>query len=210
MQRKNYWCLCSSDTSPLALQVHKPKPLSEIYCAVPHCAHCLHYLKSLRRFFINSITISKRVDPEQFPSCVGYVVMITTRITVSSANRSELFQTIVTLPMPVINEKGCLSSRFYLDSADSNSAMLVEEWETEDDWDKHLRSRDCAGVFLGAVSVLCRPSGVDFKLLSYVAGIEAITAARAAQIGGVLDELFVGDKCPPPTIIWDCPSTPTP
>ena len=108
------------------------------------------------------------------------MIVTTTRITVSSANRSELFQTILTLLTPVMNEKGCLSSRFYLDSADSNTAMLVEEWETEQDWDNHLRSRDCA-VFLGAVSVLCRPTSVEFKLLSYVAGIEAITAARKGR-----------------------------
>jgi quinol monooxygenase YgiN len=76
-----------------------------------------------------------------------------------------------------MNEKGCLSSRFYLDTADSNSAMLVEEWDTQEDWDNHLQSRDCA-VFLGAVKVLCRPASVEFKLLSYLAGIEAITAAR--------------------------------
>ena len=78
----------------------------------------------------------------------------------------------------VRNETGCVSSRFYLDSADNNSAILVEEWETEEDWSRHLQSRDCA-VLLGAVRVLCRPSGVEFKLLSPVAGIEAITAARA-------------------------------
>ena len=108
------------------------------------------------------------------------MIVTTTRITVSSANRSELFQTILTLLAPVRNENGCLSSRFYLDSADSNSALLVEEWETQEDWDIHLQSRDCA-VFLGAVSVLCRPTSVEFKLLSYVAGIEAITAARTVQ-----------------------------
>lgn len=108
------------------------------------------------------------------------MIMTTTRITVSSANRSELFQTILTLLAPVRNEKGCRSSRFYLDSADNNTAMLVEEWETQEDWDNHLQSRDCA-VFLGAVNVLCKPASVDFKLLSYVAGIEAITAARNSQ-----------------------------
>ena len=106
------------------------------------------------------------------------MIVTTTRITVSSANRTELFQTILTLLTPVKNEKGCLGSHFYLDAADSNSAMLVEEWEAEVDWENHLRTRDCA-VLLGAVSVLCRPASVDFKLLSYVAGIEAITAARS-------------------------------
>lgn len=75
-------------------------------------------------------------------------------------------------------EKGCLGSHFYQDSTDSNSLILIEEWEAEEDWTNHLRSRDCA-VFLGAVSVLCRPASVDFKVLSYVGGIEAITAARS-------------------------------
>lgn len=75
-------------------------------------------------------------------------------------------------------EKGCLGSHFYLDSNDSNSMILVEEWEAEVDWTNHLRSRDCA-VFLGAVNVLCKPASVDFKVLSYVGGIEALAAARA-------------------------------
>ena len=107
------------------------------------------------------------------------MIVTTTRITVSSANRSELFQTILTLLAPVRSENGCISSRFYLDSGDNNSALLVEEWQTEEDWDNHLQSRDCA-VLLGAVRVLCRPAGVEFKLLSYVAGVEAITAARTS------------------------------
>jgi len=105
------------------------------------------------------------------------MIVTINRITVSTANRSELFQTIVTLLASVRNEDGCISSRLYLDSDDNNSVLLIEEWKTEKDWDNHLRSRDCA-VFLGAVSILCRPASVDFKLLSYVGGIEAITAAR--------------------------------
>lgn len=113
------------------------------------------------------------------PRWLANMIVTTTRITVSSANRSELFQTILTLLVPIRNEQGCLGSHFYLDSADNNSALLVEEWETEEDWGNHLQSMDCA-VFLGAVSVLCRPASVEFKLLSYVAGIEAITAARTS------------------------------
>jgi len=100
---------------------------------------------------------------------------------VSSANRSELFQTIMTLQEPVKTEKGCLSSRFYQDLADHNSSILVEEWETKEDWENHLRSRDCA-VFLGAVRVLCSPPSVEFKLLSHVAGIEALTRARGPRV----------------------------
>ncbi|HZJ45824.1 MAG TPA: antibiotic biosynthesis monooxygenase [Pyrinomonadaceae bacterium] len=106
------------------------------------------------------------------------MIVTTTRMTVSSGNKTELLQTISTLLPPLKEEKGCLSSHFYLDSSDTNSVLLVEEWEAEEDWEAHLRSKDCA-VFLGAVRILCRPASVDFKILSYVAGIEAITAARS-------------------------------
>jgi quinol monooxygenase YgiN len=109
---------------------------------------------------------------------LGIMIVTTTRIRVSSANRSELFQTILTLLTPLKNEKGCLNSHFYLDSADSNSAMLVEEWEAEEDWQNHLRSRECA-VFMGAVKVLCGPKNLEFMLLSYVAGLDAITSVRS-------------------------------
>ena len=124
-----------------------------------------------------TITFQAGGPDSNSPVAVANMIVTTTRITVCSANRSELYQTILTLLTAVRNEQGCLSSRFYLDSADNNTAMLVEEWDTKEDWDNHLRSRDCA-VFLGAVSVLCKPASVEFKLLSYVAGIEAITAAR--------------------------------
>ena len=108
------------------------------------------------------------------------MIVTTTRITVSTGNRTELFQTILTLLNPIKKEKGCLGSHLYLDSADSNSMILIEEWAAEEDWTNHLRSRDCA-VFFGAVGVLCGPAGVDFKVLSYVGGIEAITAVRSYE-----------------------------
>jgi quinol monooxygenase YgiN len=139
---------------------------------------CTRYQsKSIQIFQVQRSIFQQRRPYSNSPVAMANMIMTTTRITVSSANRCELFQTILTLLVPIMNEKGCRSSRFYLDSADNNSGMLVEEWDTREDWDNHLQSRDCA-VFLGAVRVLCRPTSVDFKLLSYVAGIEAVTSAR--------------------------------
>ena len=108
------------------------------------------------------------------------MIVATTRIKVAPGNRSELFQTILPLMGSVRSEQGCLSSRLYLDVGDQNSSILIEEWETQADWDKHLRSNDCA-ILMGAMSVLCSPLNVEFKLLMYVAGIEAVTTARAAR-----------------------------
>jgi len=128
----------------------------------------------------NVSTFQAAVFNGNSPVALANMIVTTTRITVSPAKRGELFQTISTLLTLVEKEKGCLGSHFYLDSSDGNSAMLIEEWEREEDWSNHLQSRECA-VLLGAVSALCGLASVDFRLLSYVAGIEAITAGRSSD-----------------------------
>ena len=106
------------------------------------------------------------------------MIVTTTRMKVNSANQSELFQTILPLLGKVRGERGCVSSHLYIDVGDENSSILVEEWETSADWHNHLRTRECA-IVMGAVSVLCLPHGVEFKLLEYKAGSEAIAKSRS-------------------------------
>ena len=101
------------------------------------------------------------------------MIVNTTRITVRPENRNELFQTIWPLLDQISRNKGCLAYRFYVDSTDENSSVLIGEWETREDWNNHVRSRDFA-VLQGAIKILSCPSGFDFKLLSTVSGMEAI------------------------------------
>ena len=83
-------------------------------------------------------------------------------------NRTELFQTIWPLLDPIRQEKGCRTYRFYIDLVDEDSAILIGEWDTKEDWSNHLRSRDFA-VLLGAITVLSSPASFQFKLLSSIA-----------------------------------------
>jgi quinol monooxygenase YgiN len=85
----------------------------------------------------------------------------------------ELFQTIRPLLGPIRSEKGCLAYFCYVDFTDENSAVLIGEWETQQDLDNHLRSRDFAILF-GAINLLSNPASIDFKLLSCIAGIESV------------------------------------
>ena len=101
------------------------------------------------------------------------MIVNTTRINVRPENRKELFQTIWPLLDPIRKERGCVEYRCYVEMTDENSAILVSEWETQDDWDNHLRSRDFA-ILLGALNVLASPANIDFKLLSKIAGIESL------------------------------------
>ena len=100
-----------------------------------------------------------------------------TRITVSTEKRIELCQTISSLIDPVKRERGCLTYRFYEEADDENTFVLIGEWETRDAWSNHLYSDNFA-VLLGSISLLCDSPQIDFKLLSNVAGVEAMTRAR--------------------------------
>ena len=102
----------------------------------------------------------------------------TTRVTVYPENRREFCQTIQSLLAPIRKEKGCLMYRFYQEAGDENSFVLIGEWESRADWDKHLQSDDFA-VLLASVMLHSRRPNLDFKLLSHLAGIETVAGAKA-------------------------------
>jgi quinol monooxygenase YgiN len=91
------------------------------------------------------------------------MIVSTTRITVSSEKRIELFQTIGRLLQSFNEVKGCRTFRFYVDSADENSSLLLSEWDTEKDLNDYLRSNAFA-ILNGAITVLST-SSVDSKAL---------------------------------------------
>jgi quinol monooxygenase YgiN len=81
------------------------------------------------------------------------VIVNTTRITVSPEKRTELLQTIGRLLEPIKGAKGCRTFRYYLDTTDENSSLLMSEWETESDYSNCFRSDDFA-ILRGAITVL--------------------------------------------------------
>jgi quinol monooxygenase YgiN len=85
--------------------------------------------------------------------------------------------TFQSLTDTIQNQKGCLNYHLYLDVGNENALCVIEEWETREDLDNHLLSRDFAVLF-GAISLLRGSSALEFKLLSPTAGIEAVEAVR--------------------------------
>jgi quinol monooxygenase YgiN len=81
------------------------------------------------------------------------MIVNTTRITVQPEKRTEFFQTVGRLLIPIQSAKGCRTVDFYLDASDENSTLLVSEWETERDLKNYLESNDFA-VLSGAITVL--------------------------------------------------------
>lgn len=81
------------------------------------------------------------------------MIVNTTRITLQPGKRTEFFQTIGRLLVPMKTAKGCRTLDFYLDATDENSTLLVSEWDTEMDLNNYLASNDFA-VLRGAITVL--------------------------------------------------------
>jgi quinol monooxygenase YgiN len=98
------------------------------------------------------------------------MILNTARITVQPEKRIEFFQTITRLLEPIKHARGCLGFRFYVDTMDENSSLLVGEWESESDLEKHLRSNDFA-VLRGAIAVLSTRRD-EFRALIYAGGRE--------------------------------------
>ena len=115
------------------------------------------------------------------------MIVTTIRMQINPDNRNELVQTFRSLYEPILTESGCLSCRFYYEDGNDEAMMLIEEWQTEVDWKKHLQSREFA-VLLGAMSLVKDPRVVELKVLSQMAGIESLKRIRANNNGNARRE----------------------
>jgi quinol monooxygenase YgiN len=89
----------------------------------------------------------------------------------------EVTQTLLSMIEPTGKEAGCLSYTVFCDIEDKNRFSLLEEWESREDLDHHIRSHRF-GVLLGTKTLLCEPPTIQIHTVSQMEGMEAIHAAR--------------------------------
>jgi quinol monooxygenase YgiN len=106
--------------------------------------------------------------------------VIIIRITMNALpeKRTEVMQTLLSMIEPMGNVRGCRSCNIFRDIEDKNVFSLIEEWETREDLDDHLKSyRFC--VLLGTKSLLCESPQIEIHTVSHSEGMEAINAVRS-------------------------------
>ena len=105
--------------------------------------------------------------------------MIIVRITMNvlPEKQLEVTQTLLSMIEPTGKEAGCLSYAVFCDIEDKNRFSLLEEWETREDLDHHIRSHRF-GALLGSKTLLCEPPKIQINTVSQSEGMEAIDAAR--------------------------------
>jgi quinol monooxygenase YgiN len=102
---------------------------------------------------------------EQYEAPGG--VISAARITARPEKRKELLMTIDSLLEQIRNQDGCRTYRFYGEASTRDSFILVGEWETRSDWERHRRSEHFS-VLLGSLELLSAEKRPDFRLLSHV------------------------------------------
>ena len=105
------------------------------------------------------------------------MIEATIKMKVIAEKRSELLQTLRSMTEEIRKEKGCMNCNFYQDVDNENIFSVIEEWNTQEELDSHLKS-DMFGALIGANSLLVEPADINIKAISYKAGMEAVKKAR--------------------------------
>jgi quinol monooxygenase YgiN len=105
------------------------------------------------------------------------MIMSTLRIVVPPAKRNEVVRTLNSLLGPTQVQPGCISCRIYSEVEDKNVLILLEEWNSQADVDRHLRSNDYKKV-LAVMDMSNTQPEIKFNTISDTKGMETIEAAR--------------------------------
>src|SRR4030043_1364490 len=92
---------------------------------------------------------------------------------VQSERRSDLLETMRGMLEPVRVERGCLSYRLYEDVESRNAFVLVEEWATQEDLERHI-SKDNQRRLLALMDLLSEQPELRFNTVSHTAGKDLI------------------------------------
>lgn len=101
----------------------------------------------------------------------------TIKITVPPEKRKEVLQTLKEILGQIRREQGCVSCNCYVDVEAENILFFMEEWQSREDLDTHLRSSHF-GVLIGAMKLLNKDPEIRFNTIASTSGAESIHAAR--------------------------------
>lgn len=101
------------------------------------------------------------------------MIFVTLRMNVRPEKRSDLLETMRGMLEPARVERGCLSYRLYEDIEDRNTFALVEEWMTQDDLERHIRT-DNHRRLMALMDLLSRQPELRFNTVSHTSGMDLI------------------------------------
>jgi quinol monooxygenase YgiN len=101
-------------------------------------------------------------------------------MTARMEKRTEMLQTLLSMIEPAGKEKGSLSHDVFCNLKDNHIFCLIEEWETREALDRHMRSERFS-VLLGMKSLLAKPLEMNIHTVSHSEGAEVVNAIRGKR-----------------------------
>ena len=109
------------------------------------------------------------------------MIVVKIILNVLADKQLEITQTLVSLIEPVTREKGCKGCSVFSDIQDKNRLCLIEEWQTREDLDLHIKSNRF-GVLLGIKPLLSTPLNIQIYTVSHLQGMATIEAVRTQGV----------------------------
>ena len=91
--------------------------------------------------------------------------------------QKEVMQTLLSMIDTQGKEKGCLSYNIFCDIDNKTIFNVIEEWETREDLNRHIRSERFS-ILLGTKSLLTKPLKMKIYTVTHTEGEEVIKAIR--------------------------------
>ena len=107
------------------------------------------------------------------------ITMIIVKITMNALpeKRKEVLQTLLSMIEAIRLEKGCSNYQIFQCIEDENVFCLIEEWETREDLEHHMRS-DRFGVLMGTKILLNDHPDIQIHTVSNSEGKGIVNAIR--------------------------------
>jgi len=101
------------------------------------------------------------------------VILATLRMIVRPDRRSDLLEAMRGMLEPARVERGCLSYRLYEDVDNRNALVLLEEWETQEDLERHI-SKNNQRRLLALMDLLSAQPELRYNTVSHTVGMDLI------------------------------------
>jgi quinol monooxygenase YgiN len=103
--------------------------------------------------------------------------IVTLRIKVPRERRRDFMDSAQLIVEPTRIQPGCISCRLYQDSDEPDVVLLVEEWESRKELDRHINS-DQYRIILSLMEASDQFPEIKLNTISKTEGLEAIEAVR--------------------------------
>jgi quinol monooxygenase YgiN len=101
------------------------------------------------------------------------MIFVILKMTVRPEKRRDFIGTMMGMLEPVRVERGCLSYCLYEEIENRNIFILVGEWETQEDLERHIRT-DNHLQLLTLMDLLSEQPELRFNTVSHTAGMELV------------------------------------